>query len=166
MADPTRPRGAIAGVSLILSLAAAALILLGADIWAGVACAAATITLALQGQIRWTPRGRFYDASTGFVFDAAVLAAAAWSLRGTWAGNAALIALVTSLLADYLVARGRALGYLIDDGIVTRFLRGVLISLAFLTLAPTGWLWAAAAVSTWTAIVRGSQMPKRELAAG
>ena len=165
MTESTRPRGALAALSLLLTLATAALILVRPAVWGGIACAAATICLASQGGLRWTARGRFLDAASGFVFDAAVLGAVSWVLRGTPEGAAALIALSTSLLADYLVARATSLGYLMDDGIATRFIRGALISLALLT-GGAGWLWALAVVATLTAIVRGLQVPKRELAGG
>ena len=163
VADLSRRPVALAAVTLLLTLLAAVLIVMGAGRWAGVACLAATVSLATQVAVRGSRRGAFLDGVTGFIFDAALLGAISWVLRGTWAGVAAIIALSLSLFADYLVARARSLGYLMDDPILSRAVRGGLIALALLTAAPN-LLWVLAGVCVATVLLRATQVPKQEMA--
>ena len=96
---------------------------------------------------------------------ASVLGLLAWQARQVDPGvaAAALIALVCGFLAAYFAARGRSLGYSIDASTINRFLRIGLVAVALLTGEPA-WLWVCAVLSATTALVRGSQAFKEEMA--
>jgi hypothetical protein len=72
------------------------------------------------------------------------------------------VALCASFLSSYVRARGAALGYDVEESVVTRTLRVALIVLG-LALGWLWWtLWAVAGLCGLAAAVRTSQVVKEE----
>ena len=109
---------------------------------------------------------RMLDGLLDRAWDGLVLGSIAWAARGSRPALAAgaLVALAASSLSSYVRARGTALGYPIDEGLVTKGVRYGLVSAGLLLARPLGPVWAAAGIATWTFLVRSSQVVKEERA--
>lgn len=151
-------------VSVLATGAAAWFIFDLQQVAAGWSVAVATVAMTSASVRSHDDVSRFLGAVLYRVFDAVILGLLAWQLRpdDPALAAAALFALVGGFLAAYFAARGRSLGYSIDASTLNRFLRMGLVALALLTGEPA-WLWACAALSMATAIVRGSQAFKEEM---
>ncbi len=158
------------------SLCAAATVAVGASAWAvlderlrpgGVSAAAAGALLVTAGVLARRardPRAGVYVSFVDRAFDGVVLASVAWVTRDSEpsAAAGALVALAAGFLAAYVRARGRALGYEVEDGEVSRALRVGLVAAALIA----GWTtWALFVVAGWmllVTLVRVSQVAKQE----
>jgi hypothetical protein len=140
---------------------------------AGAAVAAAGVLLLLGAALsRRSPRDqrlrlwRFVDSAVDRLFDGALLGSVAWTTRGSDATTSAgaLVALGSGYLGAYVRARGAALGYAVEESVVTRALRYGLLACGLLL----GWLewtvWTIGVVSAAAAVVRSSQVAKEERA--
>jgi hypothetical protein len=97
-------------------------------------------------------------------WDGCVLGGVAWVTREAESAitAGALIALCASFLSSYVRARGAALAYSVEESHVTRGLRYALLS-AGLAFGWLGWsVWAAAGLSSLTAVVRTAQVAGEE----
>jgi phosphatidylglycerophosphate synthase len=157
----------LAGAALLIG-GTTALVIVGEPRWAGAAGAAAGVLLAVAGArvLRdRAPLDQFFDSVTDRAFDGCILSAIALVLREADLVTAAIAvaALVASFVAAYERARGRALGYPIEDSVVTRSLRYGLVSLGLLV---PGWLRgtliAVLALALLSCAVRASQVAKLE----
>jgi len=149
---------ALLGLAVGGGIAAAALILLGRPLPAGVVTAVAGSALVLAGvrAAAGSPRLVFADAVAERAFDAAVLGALAWATARTdpVAVTGALTALVLSYLASYLRAKATGLGFPLAGPSFVRPVRVALLSVAVLSAsALDGALWLVALVSL-QAVVR------------
>ncbi len=106
----------------------------------------------------------FLDSAADRAFDGCLLSTIALVAREADppAAAAAAAALVASFLGAYVLARGRSLGYGVEDSMVTRAVRYALvgIGLAGDWLGPT--MIALLVVATLAAAVRASQVAKQE----
>ena len=152
-------------VSVLATCAAAWFIFDSEQVLAGWGVAVVCVTMTVASVRSHDDVSRFLGAVLYRVFDATVLGLLAWQARQVDPGvaAAALIALVCGFLAAYFAARGRSLGYSIDASTINRFLRIGLVAVALLTGEPA-WLWVCAVLSATTALVRGSQAFKEEMA--
>ena len=157
----------LAGAALLVG-GATALIILGEPRWAGGLTAAAGVLLAVAGfrVVRdRAPLDEFFDSVTDRAFDGCLLSAIALVLRQGDRVTAAIAvaALVASFIAAYERARGRALGYPIEDSVVSRSIRYGLVALGLLV---HGWLRgtliAVLALALLSGAVRASQVAKLE----
>jgi len=162
-----RTEALLAGAALLVG-GATALVILGEPRWAGGLAAGAGLLLAVAGArvLRdRAPLDQFFDSVTDRAFDGCILSAIALVLRQADPVTAAIAvsALVASFIAAYERARGRALGYPIEDSIVTRSLRYGLVSLGLLV---PGWLRGTLivvlALAVLSCAVRASQVAKQE----
>jgi hypothetical protein len=112
------------------------------------------------------PTDRMLDELLDRAWDGAVFGAIAWveRLPDPHVAGGALVALCASFLSAYVRARGASLAYSMEESHVTR---GVRYSLVVAGLA-FGWLdvtvWAAAALSLLTVVVRMTQVAREERA--
>jgi hypothetical protein len=143
------------------------LVLAGLGRWAGAAAAGAGALLlaggALAGRVG-SPLFAFLDSLADRAFDGCLLSAIALAVRDVDppAAGAAVAALVASFLGAYVRARGRALGYGVEDSLATRAVRYALVAIGL-----TGdWLGPAMiallVVTALAAAVRASQVAKQE----
>jgi hypothetical protein len=162
-----RTEALLVGAVLLVG-GATALVLTGSPRWAGGLAAAAGVLLALAGARVMRDRApvdTFLDSMTDRAFDGCLLSAIALELRQADPITAAIAvaALVASFVAAYERARGRALGYPIDDSVVSRSLRYGLVALGLLV---PGWLRgtlvAVLALALLACAVRASQVAKLE----
>jgi hypothetical protein len=106
----------------------------------------------------------FLESAADRAFDGCLLSTIALALRDVDppAAAAAVAALVASFLGAYVRARGRSLGYDVEDSLGTRAIRYGLvgIGLAGDWLGPT--MIALLVVATLSAAVRASQVAKQE----
>ncbi len=152
----------------VLIAGGTALVITGSPRWAGGAAAGAGVLL-VASVIRVgrepAPLDLFLDSITDRAFDGCLLSAVALVLRQTDRVTAAIAAaaLVTSFIAAYERARGRALGYPVGDSVVGRAMRYGLVALG---LVVPGWLRgtlaAVLALAVLTGGVRASQVAKQE----
>jgi hypothetical protein len=162
-----RTEALLAGGAVLVA-AATTLVITGSPRWAGAAAAAAGLLLVVAG-VRVArdraPVDVFLDSIADRAFDGCLLSAVALILRQADRVTAAIAAaaLVVSFVAAYERAKGRALGYPVDDSLVTRAARYGLIALG---LVVTGWLRgtliAVLALSVLAGVVRASQVAKQE----
>ena len=162
-----RTEALLAGAVLLVG-GATALVITGSPRWAGGLAAAAGVLLAVAGARVMRDRApvdQFLDSMTDRAFDGCLLSAIALVLRQADPVTAAIAvgALVASFVAAYERARGRALGYPIDDSVVSRSLRYGLVALGLLV---PGWLRgtlvAVLALALLACAVRASQVAKLE----
>ncbi|HXJ63646.1 MAG TPA: hypothetical protein VNN79_07810 [Actinomycetota bacterium] len=159
---------AMLGAAALLIAGGTALVITGAPRWAGASAAGAgalLVVTAVRIARDRAPVDLFLDSFTDRAFDGCLLSAIALVLRTADGVSAALAvaALVTSFIAAYERARGRALGYPVDDGVLARGLRYGLVALGL--LVPEwlrGTLIALLALSAWVVAVRASQVAKLE----
>ncbi len=144
---------ALAGTAALVGLASW-LVLAGRGRWAGTAAAGAGLLLLAVAQ----------QAAADRAFDGCILSAIALAVRDVDppAAAVAVAALVAGFLAAYVRARGRALGYGVEDSFVTRAVRYglVAVGLAGDWLGPT--MIALLVVTCLAAVVRASQVAKQE----
>lgn len=170
---------AVSGVRWIRLQLAAGAALTGASCWAIVGLrdghasaafaaggAASLLAGGLSAHRVGTRAEQIADGVLDRCFDGAVLGSIAWTARTADPAVAAgaLVALCASFLSSYVRARGAALGYEVEESVVTRTLRVALIVLGL----ASGWLWwtlwAVAGLCGLAAIVRTSQVVKEERA--
>jgi len=159
---------ALLGVAALAIAAGTALVITGSPRWAGAAAGGAGALLVVAG-LRIArdraPVDLFLDSVTDRAFDGCLLSAIALVLRTADRVTAAIAvaALVASFTAAYERARGRALGYPVDDSLIARALRYALVALGLLV---PGWLRgtliALLVVSLLVVAVRASQVAKLE----
>ena len=144
----------------------ASLILLGHPAWGGVAAmagAAALIaeTIAAQGG---SPKASFASRIMDPVFDAALLAPIAWTMRSanSVASALALVALGCSLVAAYERVRGTSLGYSTRPGTPARGLRAAAVGLGLVSGLLVAALCLAAALAAASAAVAALNVAKQE----
>nr|MDP9342209.1 hypothetical protein [Actinomycetota bacterium] len=143
------------------------LVFAGHGRWAGPAAGGAGVlllagaTLARRGDSSLLA---FLDSAADRIFDGCLLSAIALAVREVDppAAAAAAAALVASFLGAYVRARGRSLGYGVDDSLVTRAFRYALVAIGLAGdwLGPT--MIALLVVATLSAAVRASQVAKQE----
>jgi len=159
---------ALLTIAALLIGGATALVIVGEPRWAGGLAAGAGVLLAVAGfrvVHHPAPLDEFFDSMTDRAFDGCLLSAIALVLRGAdpVTTAVAVFALVASFIAAYERARGRALGYPIEDSVVSRSIRYALVSLGLLV---PGWLRGALiavlALSLLSGVVRASQVAKLE----
>ncbi len=157
---------ALAGTAALVGLASW-LVLAGRGRWAGTAAAGAGLLLlavAQQAHRDGSPLLVFLDSAADRAFDGCILSAIALAVRDVDppAAAVAVAALVAGFLAAYVRARGRALGYGVEDSFVTRAVRYglVAVGLAGDWLGPT--MIALLVVTCLAAVVRASQVAKQE----
>jgi phosphatidylglycerophosphate synthase len=162
-----RTEALLAGAALLVG-GSTALVLTGSPRWAGALAAGAGALLAVAGARVMrdrAPLDLFFDSITDRAFDGCLLSAIALVLRQADRVTAAIAvaALVVSFVAAYERAKGRALGYPIDDSVVTRVLRYGLVALGLIV---PGWLRgtliAVLALAVLSSAVRASQVAKLE----
>ncbi|MFL5797823.1 MAG: hypothetical protein ACJ77A_07815 [Actinomycetota bacterium] len=163
----TRTKLVLATAAVLIG-GATALVITGSPRWAAAAAAGAGVLLVVS-VVRVgrepAPLDLFLDSITDRAFDGCLLSAVALVLRQSDRVTAAIAtaALVASFIAAYERARGRALGYPIEDGVVGRGLRYGLVAVG---LAIPGWLRGALAgvlaLAVLTGAVRASQVAKQE----
>jgi CDP-diacylglycerol--glycerol-3-phosphate 3-phosphatidyltransferase len=170
---------AVSGVRWIRLQLAAGAALTGASSWAIVGLrdghvaaalaaggAGSLLSGGLSAHRAGTRAERIADGVLDRCFDGAVLGSIAWTARTAdpWAAAGALAALCASFLSSYVRARGAALGYDVEESVVTRTLRVALIVLG-LALGWLWWtLWVVAGLCGLAAFVRTSQVVKEERA--
>src|SRR4051794_36422369 len=159
---------ALLGGAAVLVGGATALVITGSPRWAGAVAAVAGVLLVVAGARVMRDRAPvdlFLDSVTDRAFDGCLLSAIALVLRTADRVTAAIAvaALVASFTAAYERARGRALGYPVDDSLIARALRYALVALGLLV---PGWLRgtliALLVVSLLVVAVRASQVAKLE----
>jgi phosphatidylglycerophosphate synthase len=143
------------------------LVLGGWERWAGAAAAGAGLLLLAGGAAahrQGPPLLAFLDSVADRAFDGCLLSAIALTFREADrpAAATAAAALVVSFVSAYVRARGRSLGYGVEDGLSTRAVRYalVVVGLAGNWLAPT--MIALLVVVSVVAVVRASQVMKQE----
>lgn len=158
-ASGDRPAVGVALLAVILlgAGAAAALVLAGRWVLAGVATAVAAAAVTVSGRrAKYTEDRRltFADAAAERTGDAAILAAVAWATIDEPATSAAaLSALVLGYLATYVRAKATGLGFDIEESLIARGARVGLVVLGLMwrdALGPA--LWAASAVSLFSVL--------------
>jgi CDP-diacylglycerol--glycerol-3-phosphate 3-phosphatidyltransferase len=170
---------AVSGVRWIRLQLAAGAALTGASTWAIVGLREAHVAAALaaggagsllagglSAHRRGTRAEQIADGVLDRCFDGAVLGSIAWTTRiaDPAVAAGAVVALCASFLSSYVRARGAALGYEVEEGVVTRTLRVALIVLG-LSLGWLWWtLWVVAGLCGLAALVRTSQVVKEERA--
>lgn len=158
------------------SLCAAAAVAIGVSAWAilderlrlgGVWAAVAGALLVGAGILAKRTedvRSAVYVSFVDRAFDGVVLASVAWVTRTSEpsASAGALVALAAGFLAAYVGARGRALGYELEESEATRAVRVGLVAAALIG----GWTsWALFVAAGWmllVTLVRVSQVAKQE----
>jgi hypothetical protein len=159
---------AMLGAAAVLIAAGTALVITGSPRWAGAAAAgggALLVVTAVRIARDRAPVDLFLDSVTDRAFDGCLLSAIALVLRTGDRATAAIAvaALVASFVAAYERARGRALGYPVDDSLAARAARYGLVALGLLV---PGWLRgtliAVLALSLLVVAVRASQVAKQE----
>jgi phosphatidylglycerophosphate synthase len=162
-----RTEALLAGAAVLVGVATA-LAITGPPRWSGAVAAVAGLLLVVAGTRvarERAPVDVFLDSITDRAFDGCLLSAVALVLRQADRVTAAIAAaaLVASFLAAYERARGRALGYPVDDSVPFRAVRYGLIALGLLV---PGWLRgtliAVLALSLLACAVRASQVAKQE----
>jgi hypothetical protein len=168
---------AVSGVRWIRLQLAAGAALTGASTWAIVGLRDGHIAAALaaggagsllagglSAHRAGTRAEQIADGVLDRCFDGAVLGSIAWTARTAdpRVAAGALVALCASFLSSYVRARGAALGYDVEESVVTRTLRAALIVLGL----AVGWLWwtlwAVAGLCGLAGVVRTSQVVKEE----
>jgi hypothetical protein len=153
---------------MLLSGLAAYLVLSGEGRWAGVSAGLAGVALVIgtvAARRRSRPLALFLDSAGDRAFDGCLLSAIALAARPAepLAAGAAAVALVVSFVAAYERARGQALGYPVEDGLVSRIARYGLVTLG---LAWPRWLAEALLVlvglTVLSSVVRATQVVKKE----
>jgi hypothetical protein len=155
--------------SAVLAAVAGGLILRGDRVAAGYAAAASGAAVVAGGMLwhRWrNPLDRILDSTADRLFDALVLSAIAWRTRQGDPGlsAAALVALGAGFLGAYIRAKGEALGYQVEESMVTRGLRYGLVAAGLISGRVEGTVYAAGAVAAIAALVRTTQVAKEERA--
>ena len=159
VASGDRPAVGVALLAVILlgAGAAAALVLTGRWVAAGVATAVAAAAVTLSGRrAKYTEDRRltFADAAAERTGDAVLLAAVAWAtIEEPATSGAALAALVLAYLATYMRAKATGLGFGVQESLIARGVRIGLVVLGLVwrdALGPA--LWAASAVSLFSVI--------------
>src|SRR3990170_1633967 len=161
VASGDRPAVGVALLAVILlgAGAAAALVLLGRWVAAGVATTVAAAAVTVSGRrAKYTEDRRltFADAAAERTGDAVLLAAVAWAtIEETATSGAALAALVLAYLATYMRAKATGLGFAVQESLIAW---GVRIGLVVLGLVWRGGLgaglWGAAGGALFF-VVRG-----------
>jgi CDP-diacylglycerol--glycerol-3-phosphate 3-phosphatidyltransferase len=137
---------------------------------AGAAALVSGALLLLGGRMAARGAGghpeRMLDGLLDRAWDGLVLGSIAWAARAARPplAAAALVALAASSLSSYVRARGTALGYPIEEAIVTRVLRYGLVSVGLVLARPLWPIWLVASIAAWTFLVRSSQVVKEERA--
>ena len=158
VASGDRPAVGVALLAVILlgAGAAAALVLTGRWVAAGVATAVAAAAVTVSGRrAKYTEDRRltFADAAAERTGDAVLLAAVAWAtIEEPGTSGAALAALVLAYLATYMRAKATGLGFGVRESLIARGVRIGLVVLGLVwrdALGPA--LWAASAVSLFSA---------------
>jgi hypothetical protein len=156
------------GGAAVLIAGATVLVITGSPRWAAAPAGGAGLLLVLSGArvLRdHPPLDLFLDSITDRAFDGCLLSAVALVLRQADRVTAAIaaVALVASFIAAYEKARGRALGYPIDDSVVSRGMRYGLVAVGLLVPAwLRGTLAAVLGLSVLAGAVRASQVAKLE----
>jgi hypothetical protein len=157
VASGDRPAVGVALLAVILlgAGAAAALVLTGLWVAAGVATAVAAAAVTVSGRrAKYTEDRRltFADAAAERTGDAVLLAAVAWAtIEEPATSGAALAALVLAYLATYMRAKATGLGFGVQESLIARAVRIGLVVLGLVwrdALGPA--LWAASAVSLFS----------------
>jgi hypothetical protein len=157
----TPPRTAglawLALLGLLTAAAASALVLAGQPLLAGVLTVAAGTAFVVASLRAAHPRARFIEAVTERIGDAAILGAVAWVSvnEDTWMAGSALAAVATAYLAAYLRAKAVGLGFRVEEPIVERAIRFVVLGVGITQGGPVllGALWLAVLISS-QALVR------------
>ena len=171
---PARPRTTATRLSLVIGAALAAsggvLILVRLPYEAAVCTGVSAVLLLIGGHRSNHGAGdaldRMLDELLDRLWDGAILASIAWTVRGSdpHVAAAALAALGASFLSSYVRARGASLGYTVEESHVTRGLRYALI-VAGLGFGWLGWtVWATFGVSVLAVLVRTGQVAREERA--
>jgi len=170
-----RPLAGEAERAAALALAGAAalvggscwLVFAGRGRWAGPAALGAGVLLLAGAAVARRAGSHlltFLDSAADRTFDGCLLSTIALTARQVDppAAAAAAAALVASFLGAYVRARGRSLGYDVEDSLATRAIRYglVAVGLAGDWLGPT--MIALLVVATLAAAVRASQVAKQE----
>jgi phosphatidylglycerophosphate synthase len=157
---------ALAGAAALVG-ASCWLVFAGHGRWAGPTALGAGVLLLAGGSVARRAGSHlltFLDSAADRAFDGCLLSTIALAVRDVDppAAAAAVAALVASFLGAYVRARGRSLGYVVEDSAVTRGIRYALvgIGLAGDWLGPT--MIALLVVTTLAAAVRASQVAKQE----
>ena len=174
--QPSAPIGLTGGEglgALVLGTAAALvglatwLVFEGTAILAGVAVALSGAALVSGALVTRRHGGRLYafvDSGIDRAFDGCLLSAIALTSRQADppAAGAAVGALAAGFLGAYVRARGVSLGYPIEESVVSRAIRYALVALGVgaKVLGPT--MFALLAFTLRAAVVRGSQVAKKE----
>jgi hypothetical protein len=163
-----RPAVGYTLLALILAAAAAAaaLILAGWFPLGGLAtavCAAAVIASGRRAKYTGERRIAFADSAAERAADAVILGSVAWATveEDPAAAVAALAALVLGYLAQYIRAKASGLGFPIEESLIARTLRVVLIVVGLAWTPGLGIaLWLASGVSLFS-VVRQSLEVRR-----
>lgn len=174
MEDATYSRAAwLALIAAVVSIAVATWsILSGEDpALAGAAVAGAGAALLIGGVLArrsraaaWHRRWSFVESAIDRAFDGAVLGSIAWTARDADAATSAgaVAALGAGFLGSYVHARGAALGYEVEDGLLARLMRYGFLAAGLLLDALSWAVWAVVAASVIATAVRTSQVAKQE----
>lgn len=157
-----------AGAAVLAALAGGS-VLEGERVLAGWAASVSGAAIVAAGMLwhRWRdPLDRILDSVADRLFDGLVISAVVWRARvdDPALAAAALVALGAGFLGAYIRARGQALGYEVEESMVTRGLRYALIAGGLLSGRVQGAMYAAAVLAALAALVRTSQVAKEERA--
>ena len=161
--------------TVLAALFAGAAALIGGSMWyvlegrpgLGGAAALGAGSLAIGGSLLSRTRGakaRLFDSAVDRAFDGCIFGAIVWEMRATNPAVAAgaLLALAAGFLGAYIRVRGVSLKYEVEESLAGRALRYAIVSLGLLAGWLAGSMYAAAGVSSLSAIVRASQVVKEE----
>lgn len=157
----------VLGLAVVGAGGAAALVLAGLDIGAGLSVAASGILLVVAGRLARRANARrllFADSSIERVVEGVVLAAIAWERLSPEPRTAvaALLALGSGYVASYLKARATSLGFRLEESILDRGVRTAMIAMGLVSGGLELGLWAAAAWSVATTATRALQVAGQE----
>jgi len=155
----------VALLGLLAAAGAAALVLAGQPLPAGVLTVAAGTAFVVASLRASHPRARFTEAVTERIGDAAILGAVAWVSvnEDAWVAGSALAALATAYLAAYVRAKAVGLGFRVEEPIADLGIRFVVLGVGVTQGGPVllGALWLAAVVSA-VSFVRGASRVARQ----
>ena len=154
-------------LSVIASIAAATLVVLGRPVGGGVVAAAAVGASILAGVVAARsrePRLVFADHAVERVLEASLFGSVAWAAvpGRPWTAGAAVSALVASYLASYLAAKAIGLGFEVRERLPYRSARPLLavVGLLFPAVLDVA-LWGAVVISLEPVIRHGASAARQ-----
>jgi hypothetical protein len=151
---------------VVVSASAAWQVIAGETKVAGILALAAGAFIFAGGRLASTRIDRMLEAIADRIWDVAIFGSLIWASRTADRSlcAAALVAFSTSSLAAYERTRGNALGYPIEEGIVTRAVRFCAVSIGLISGLASAGTWAAAGWCAIAVAIRASQVAKGERA--